>query len=80
MIELPSPLTAHLRREGSVANASTGRARAACIKSRARPRRTAHALEFVEDAVALVQVAEAWAKMLVYVNGLHGPRLHVHVP
>ena len=76
MIELPLPLTAHLRRDWGVSR-TRQRSRARLTAAR---RAGPHSLEFVKDTVALVQVAETWAKMLVYVNGLHGPRLHVHVP
>mmetsp|Transcript_844 Transcript_844/g.3850 ORF Transcript_844/g.3850 Transcript_844/m.3850 type:complete len:248 (-) Transcript_844:901-1644(-) len=38
------------------------------------------ALELVEDAVALVQVAQLGAKMLVNLELRHGFRIHVYVP
>ena len=41
---------------------------------------TPRALEFVEDAVVLVQVAEFSAKMVVNGDGPNRSALHVHVP
>jgi hypothetical protein len=38
------------------------------------------ALEFIEDAIVLIQITQLPAEMVVYGNSLDGSRLHIDVP